>query len=99
MENTNNSRDSLIDWDRDHSIENHSTDDHSMDVEHIQENHGYNMSAAPIRTSIRRLHCPLCDRTWEVDVEEYSKVLETPKWLDERCGHWNHHKWKEFLSK
>ena len=68
-------------------------------TECVQVNHGSNMTAAPIRTSIRRLHCPVCDETWEVDTEEYLKVLEMPKWLHETCGHWNHHQWKEFLYK
>ena len=68
-------------------------------TECVVVNHGSNMSAAPIRTSIRRLHCSVCDETWEVDTEEYLKVLEMPKWLHKRCGHWNHHQWKEFLYK
>ena len=48
-------------------------------TECVVVNHGSNMSAAPIRTSIRRLHCSVCDETWEVDTEEYLKVLEMPK--------------------
>ena len=57
----------------------------------------FSPNRAPIQTSTRRLYCAVCDKTWEVDIREYSVKLHTPNWLHRQCGHWSRHEWKNYL--
>ena len=58
---------------------------------------GSSSNLSPLPSNNRWLYCPICDKTWKVDVREYCREEKQPNWLHEQCSHWNDHQFKEYL--
>ena len=60
---------------------------------------GASTNIPPVRMNDRWLFCPICERRWIVNFQNYSKQEKQPSWLDQKCGHWDSHQWEGFLYK
>ena len=60
---------------------------------------GASTNRNPIRTNYRWLYCPICDEGWIVDTLLYNKDEKKPSWLNEKCGHWDSHQWKQWFHR